>query len=662
MSIFSIRDHLPRSLDYLKLTDTSPDDSHKNSSPTSTISIKTSLGFGSGSLSGRTSYVELRREFLAPDTVAGESVMSRSAVDTAIANDSSGLEAAKQSMRTTLSKLASDPEKFHEVMKNSFGATYDQARAETIRQQILDNDFSGLPDIKVVSQSELTDQSGTQGSGTALGAYSKDNDTIYISRELLASDPAKAAQILTEEVGHALDARLNTSDAAGDEGEIFSRLAGGEVIPEGELAALKAENDSGTIVVDGKEVEVEYGFLSSLKKKVSNLVDGVKDAVKGVGNLVKGAWDAYAGLVENVWDAHKRVFEKVAQSKVFQVVLTVAQFVPIPVVQIAARVVNLAMAAYNVAQGVKNGSLSAVLSGVAGVAGGAASLGSTVGASARFINGAAKVAKGAEAASMAYGAVARRDFASAAGLAGQFFGVDTRIGQSLTTAGNAYSTVNHVKNGDYLSAFRSGKDTYGGVSSMRQHTSAAPEVAGKPVATVARAETSKVSGLAALVDGIKGSRVYQAIAENVPTIRDVVKLVKNGDHQQASELFLKNYADDLGIAQSTQSTINTWAGVLDKVSGLKSLVDDNNYSATIGQAAQMLGLPLSTDNQQRIETVFALRDSVLSSNYATASRQAATLSLQSGKPELAVTFLQLANFLEGNLTLPSIRNTQSNAA
>jgi len=137
------------------------------------------------------------------------------AADAAIANDFSGLEAAKSAMQSNLKQSASDPEAFHETMKKSFGGSYDKAKAEVIRQQVLNNDFSWMPDIKVVDESVLQDQSGAQGEGAGLGAYSKDTDTIYISAQLLKSDPEKATQILTEEVGHGLDTRLNTSDAAG---------------------------------------------------------------------------------------------------------------------------------------------------------------------------------------------------------------------------------------------------------------------------------------------------------------------------------------------------------------------------------------------------------------------------------------------------------------
>jgi len=170
---------------------------------------------------------------------------------------------------------ASDHDAFHSLMKKSFGESYDYAKAENIRQQTLDGDFSWMPEIQLVDGATLTSTTGATG----LGAYSKENDTIYLSRDLLTEDPVKAEKVLTEEIGHALDARINLADAAGDEGNIFSILSHGGEISEADLQELRSENDSGTIVVDGKEVEVEFFFKKVFKK--------VKKAVKKVGKAIK---------------------------------------------------------------------------------------------------------------------------------------------------------------------------------------------------------------------------------------------------------------------------------------------------------------------------------------------------------------------------------------
>jgi hypothetical protein len=566
----------------------------------------------------------------------GTAAISKSAVNSAIAADSDGLEAVKSAMQNNLSELADDPKAFHEAMEKSFGGSYDKAKAETIRQQVLKGDFSWMPDIKVVDESVLADQSGQQGAGQAFGAYSKDNDTIYISRQLLQSDPDKATQILTEEVGHGLDARLNTSDAAGDEGDIFSRLVGGEQISDAKLAELKAENDSGTIIVDGKEVEVEYGFLKKLVKKVTK--------------PFKKAWDGIKDVGKSIWNGVKKIGKKILESELLGKIMMVAQFIPIPIVQLVARGYNLARSAYQVGMGIKHGSVGMILGGVAGVAGGAAGMGQALGASAKFVSTATKIANGARTAGAAYMAVSQKNFAAAAGLASNAFGgQNTQLGRFFGAAGNVAKGVESYKQGDILGALNSGRAAYSGLTASNASPAEAGSRSGAANATGAAADSSPRTGIMGFIDNIAGSKTYQAIKENVSTVRGIVKLVKDGDIQGASQAFLKNYADDLGIDVDTQADINKWAGVIDKVSDTYDAVKDNDYSSAIGEAAGLLGIPLSENNQQRLDTVFKLRDSVLGDKYADASRQAAVLSMQSGQPQLASNFLMLANLLDGKV-------------
>ncbi|MFM6913081.1 MAG: hypothetical protein ACKPKT_08180, partial [Dolichospermum sp.] len=71
-----------------------------------------------------------------------------------------------------------------------------------------------------------------------------------------------------EEYGHFVDAHINQTDSAGDEGDIFSNLVRGNSLSAGTLQALKGENDHATITLDGHSIEVEQnvsplGFLVS---------------------------------------------------------------------------------------------------------------------------------------------------------------------------------------------------------------------------------------------------------------------------------------------------------------------------------------------------------------------------------------------------------------
>ena len=88
---------------------------------------------------------------------------------------------------------------------------------------------------------------------------------------------------------------------------------------------------------------------------------------------------------------------------------------------------------------------------------------------------------------------------------------------------------------------------------------------------------------------------------------------------------------------------------MDVAKSTVDLVKDNNYSGAIGQAAALLGIPLTENNQQRLHTAFRIRESVLSNSLIDASRHAAVLSMQTGNRELAGTFIRQANLLEGKL-------------
>lgn len=94
----------------------------------------------------------------------------------------------------------------------------------------------------------------------ASGAYSASNNTIYLSEEFLienADNPDAIANLIIEEIGHYLDATANLSDAPGDEGAIFAAAVTGESLTDTELSALKSEDDTATVTIDGESIAIE---------------------------------------------------------------------------------------------------------------------------------------------------------------------------------------------------------------------------------------------------------------------------------------------------------------------------------------------------------------------------------------------------------------------
>jgi hypothetical protein len=123
--------------------------------------------------------------------------------------------------------------------------------AETIRSQWAIADFSSIPTIQVLSQ----------GMDGMYGAYASSTNTIYISQSLLTlGQPKLLNSLLLEEIGHGLDAQLNQTDTIGDEGQLFSALTLGESLTPEQLAAIRSENDFGTILVNGQPIAVEMAL------------------------------------------------------------------------------------------------------------------------------------------------------------------------------------------------------------------------------------------------------------------------------------------------------------------------------------------------------------------------------------------------------------------
>lgn len=406
--------------------------------------------------------------------------------------DTTALAAVRAAVQQRFSAQAANKQGFDELLHQAFGDKFDAGKAEAIRQQALAGDFSWMPQVQVVDSQVLADLSGTQAAGVAQGAYVQDSDTIYLSRELLHTDPAQAQRILMEEMGHGIDARINTSDAVGDEGEIFSKLMHGDKISAQEMSRLKADNDHGLVNINGRQVAVEYGWFSKLvkavtggiKKVVSAVVqgavnlakstlkvatglitfdldkvkEGFKEGVQAVATTVKTVAKAVVDTTKELGKIAKEAFQKLMQSKLFATVLMICRFIPIPVVQLVVRIVDVVRAAYMVYQGVKNKSLGAVLGGIASLAGGASNLAGSLGASASTVNAIQSVADAASKLSTAYNAVANKDLGAALGLLGGAVG-GTNASPAMGTlaaaggyAQQALGIAQAVRGGDALAA------------------------------------------------------------------------------------------------------------------------------------------------------------------------------------------------------------------
>ncbi|MFM5961756.1 MAG: lipase family protein, partial [Dolichospermum sp.] len=73
---------------------------------------------------------------------------------------------------------------------------------------------------------------------------------------------ASITSLLLEEIGHAVDAKINILDASGDEGAIFSGVVQSKVFEPEQLQQLKAKDDKVTVIIDGQAIEIEQATVS----------------------------------------------------------------------------------------------------------------------------------------------------------------------------------------------------------------------------------------------------------------------------------------------------------------------------------------------------------------------------------------------------------------
>lgn len=205
--------------------------------------------------------------------------------------DSASDNQASSEFKQQFSELANDPAAFTQLMNDVFGNDIDIAQTETFRIAALNGNFNWLPDTAFVSAENMNG---------AMAAYSTENNTIYINEDIKGTDLAQ--QYYSEEAGHFLDATLNTADTIGDEGELFQLRLSGQDVSENQINELTAENDHGTINIDGVEQTVEFGIFKKFTKWVNKkIITPVVDViVKPIVDIAKRGIDVVVDTIEYV--------------------------------------------------------------------------------------------------------------------------------------------------------------------------------------------------------------------------------------------------------------------------------------------------------------------------------------------------------------------------
>lgn len=156
-------------------------------------------------------------------------------------------------------------------------------------------DFSNLPKIEILSP---TDMNGAQG------AYSNSNNTIYLSSSPIESQSITAIQdVIVEEIGHFIDAQINTIDTQGDEEQIWRNLVLNQPMTNPELKILKNENDWNTLSVNSETLHVKNSTITQL---TNNNVEDYHPLIDAT--FVKPFLICYLVASENIFPARFFLF------------------------------------------------------------------------------------------------------------------------------------------------------------------------------------------------------------------------------------------------------------------------------------------------------------------------------------------------------------------
>ncbi|MEG3436087.1 choice-of-anchor L domain-containing protein [Pannus brasiliensis CCIBt3594] len=147
-----------------------------------------------------------------------------------------------------------DAENFWTLFETIYGTQYNSSIAHSLQSQWQSGDFTQLPNIEVISGNVL---------GNAKGVYATSTNTIYLSDSFLATASTDSINaVILEEIGHFVDALVNLTDTAGDEGEYFALVVQGIDPSATKLAQLKTEDDHAFITLNGQTLAVEQSSFN----------------------------------------------------------------------------------------------------------------------------------------------------------------------------------------------------------------------------------------------------------------------------------------------------------------------------------------------------------------------------------------------------------------
>jgi hypothetical protein len=215
-------------------------------------------------------------------------------IDRALGGENKGIKLTQEISTRLQDFFAKDS--YLTDLKTAFGDRIDSTIAADIANEFTNGSGLVLPVVQILSQSQLNG---------AEGGFDSTNNQIYLAQEIVdTANIDTIASIAIEEIGHYLDTKLNTQDAPGDEGQIFEHLVDGKAFTASQLAIMKAEDDTASIVINGKSTIIEKSEgdngIYTVDRNGKITIDFLADAgsyqnqmgifsLKGMENLIPGS-------------------------------------------------------------------------------------------------------------------------------------------------------------------------------------------------------------------------------------------------------------------------------------------------------------------------------------------------------------------------------------
>ncbi len=200
-----------------------------------------------------------------------------------------------QEVQASLQGFAASSD-FTASMNTAFGTSWDTKTVSELQQSWSKGNFGDLPQIKISGDLDVVG---------ANGAYAFKTDTIYLSQgfvERNAGNIDGIKSVLLEEIGHAVDSRINLVDAAGDEGDIFQTIVQKQSLNAIDLSIMKAENDYATVNIDSESLTIEMSkveaiaFNNRLYQTMRDKHNGVYTRYSSDGNWTN--WEVNGGTLD----------------------------------------------------------------------------------------------------------------------------------------------------------------------------------------------------------------------------------------------------------------------------------------------------------------------------------------------------------------------------